>query len=354
MKFLKSKMTTILLLLVLALLLAFYVPGEILKGKIQKEITAARQKGEPVSIDEMIPGDVPPSENAAPLYSAAIELVEMYDLPKPEGDLLEYYRRNKSTVLDVLDKNRLTFELLEKGYKRPGCKYKLHYEDGFAMRIPNYMNVRSIARLSAFKAFHEIETGQYDKAAETLACALKFVRTLQPDIYLINQMIKVACRNILTEPLNLLAASGKAGKYPALQKEIREIASNGNNEMVLSLYGERATGIKAIKDVVNGKSEILKSEILNQMGSTSKPLSVYLELYMPGKPLLLYDELHYLRHWRKTLDAVDSGTSLPVYKSVPLCTFLSDIITPNMQRAVDNNRQTVDKYRELENKFSGK
>jgi hypothetical protein len=360
MKILRSKITFVVLVVILVFVAVCLAGSWIIRGKIEAEFSRLNEQKEPYLITHLVSMRQPQSfpfhfysisraDNAAPLYSAAMELADRSTIDMSgQKNPAAFYRENEKEIRFIIKKEHLIFELLAMGFSLKECQYDLHYEDGFNMRVPNYLNARYIVQLSAMKAYAEMDDGMPEEAARTLAYALKFTRTLQPEIFFINHAMMTSLRNILAEPLKVLTKSGYNGKYSPLQEEVARINRDGGKEITRALRGERALAIKTFDDILANKNDMIKNMEIE------KPFALYLELYLPGKPFLLFDELFCIRAWGKVISAVknDDIPSLPAH-SIPGACIITSVIMPNVSKLINQDKEMREKYREIEKIFPG-
>lgn len=356
MKILRSRLTLCILLLLLIFLMGCLVATRVLEGKIRAELSSIKESGAPVTLSQIIPPPLSPSVNGAPLYYAAIDLVDIDEFKVIPGlltrrsrlasfrELLSLYRQNKEGVRELLERNSIPLQLLSEGAKRNGCRYDLRYEEGMAMRVLNYPRIRNLNRLSVLKALDQVEEKKLADAAQTIAVALRFTRTLQPESSIMNHAVKLACRDDLLHVLNLLIEAGYRRGSPVLLEEVRKISREVHNELLQACYGERAMGTELFQGHSKDAERILGEDL-------KKPLFFYLETKLPGKPLLLYDELYYLRLWRQVISSFQKG-EVPSISSLPESCVITSFIMPNSSRLVIQNRKTAEDYRIAERRLN--
>lgn len=349
MNILKSKMTLGTLLAILIFIYGSLFASWILKGKVKAEISSIISNGEPTTLAEFNSPVTIPSENAAILYSAAIELVETFDIEFSfSEDIYYFYQKHKDEIANILDKNSIALNLLLAASKKNQCNYNLRYEDGYKMKVLDYKNIRRLVWLSALKAYYEIEKGETKKAINTLFSAIKFIKTLQPEGLTIYHVIKRVCLNHLIEPLRTLTNKVHNNKeLLPLKNEIKIITESGEKELLNVLYGERAFGIRMFEEIQTSKLSI--KEFTGGSNDWLSSFISFVEMSLPGKPLLLYDELYYIRLQKNIITAFknDEEQPLVLYQSIPrTCVFTTTILV-NYNRLIEHDKQMRKEYKKI-------
>lgn len=346
MKILRSKITLGILIIILGFLGGCFIVSRMLESKIKEEILNIEKRGEPVNISQVIPPLVSASENAAPLYSAAIELVDITRLNiSSQRDYCLFYKNNQREVIETLENNKIVFQLLYQGFKRKKCRYDLNYTEGIVMRLPNFIKATNLLHLLILKAHHEIESKQLDDAAKTIAVALKFTRTFQPEYVVITSWFKNRFRGYMLNPLKKLADSGYKIKLPDLLEELNKVSEEIQKETLLAFYGERVMGVQLI-DTFHDK---YRHQLIATDTGLEGSFLFWLEVYLPGKPLLKYDKLYYIRLWEKVITDYQKGekVSITSLEEIPKFCVLTLMLIPNSSELIDKIEKTKKEYQEL-------
>ena len=133
-----------------------------------------RASGRPMTPEEVIPPEVPASENAAPLYKSAFALLESETVDgKPLFDRLFDTAREISYDDPDSDEKRAVFEqllsnetvaqalaLVEEASTRPQCNFNLQYEQGTLLRVPHINGFLKITHILSTKALLEARRGK--------------------------------------------------------------------------------------------------------------------------------------------------------------------------------------------------
>lgn len=180
--------------------------------------SALEKAGRPMSPSQIIPPEIPDQENAAPLYEAAIKILEA--TPLHEGgkekisnafsklDLASLGGENeKSSELRALLKSealKSVMDLVEKGNAREKCRYSLKYQDGPNTLLPHIYSYRKIVYVFCAKAILDDFDGKSGQAWGEIASALKFANSLHDEPFLISQLVRAASFQIAASAASIL------------------------------------------------------------------------------------------------------------------------------------------------------
>jgi len=198
-------------------------------------------------------------------------------------------------------------------------------------------------RLAALKAVIEIDRGQYDQAGQTLAYTLKFILTLQPSNRLAVRMVQLDCLNSLYPALEVLCDAHCPIKNRELSELIQQVYRQGNGEFLNVLYGERALNWDSFQNFIRQNDS--KFGIASVM--TFLPPSMVFEFYLPGRPLLYYDQLNFLDYWHKNIETLKAGKDPRGYLPAVFAP-ISDLMIPNVTRNWEAQKMIIFKYREID------
>jgi len=221
--------------------------------EIAKEIQKIKDAGEPTSIEELVPLDIPDSENGALVYSQAFNLLkELMDKHKDEWKYFPYEGEVKWSEVPEVEKEKVKnlllqnqdfvrfYQLLEKasGMKCQFVKRK-DYEKGFEMKLPHLASLRSCARMLAARADIHAENGEIDSALHSCFTCLKISNSLLEEPTNISGLFGMAIDQIALTRMEEIMKKGDANleTYRALMKEITK--ARNDKIMYQGLLGER-------------------------------------------------------------------------------------------------------------------
>ena len=184
---------------------------------LAKAFTALEADGRPMKAEQIIPAEVPDSDNAALLYDAAVLILkgkkseegnlfsELSELsvktldPNPEKEAINKYRKliqNKQTVEAL--------SLIEQGTLKPSCRYNLDFFKGPALALPHLSDLRNVSRIICAKARLQALDGQYDAAWQTVITNLRLADGLRNEPLLISQLVRFSLFGMTADTIQSL------------------------------------------------------------------------------------------------------------------------------------------------------
>jgi len=312
------------------LLIAYINLNMYLSHQISCETERIRKEEEIINLSDLCQDRVRQG-NRASLYLAAAELV-LFEHHSSEN-IVTYYNSNREVIKEELAKNEKVFLLMDEVLKRDKCNFEFDYEDGFAMMIPNFLQMRNLAHLLATKAIEDMEMGNYDKAVERCAQCLAMGKDLS-DTHgaIISHMMGLAIANIGIRPLEYMMENGVKADYAPAIKELNNIKSEFQENFVKSLEAERAFGIDHYDRV------ILNGQLMDcQTGE--KFVTCWNKLRFPIRPYMLADKLYYIRYMSNIIDKVQENPSGELnQEEISKYYIFSQLIIPGVSKASKNNQ----------------
>lgn len=178
------------------------------------ELARIRAAGEPASLEEAAPPEIPDAENAAVLYQLAFDSLSLSDA---DGDalvaLLRYAAEPEAgpppatSLAAILERNTGCLSLLEAAAALEKCRFPLDWRAGLEMTLTHLAQLRQCARLTAAKAVHHSLCSEPVQALDATRVGLAIVRALAGEPILISQLVRysmvsqlgVALRQVLYE-----------------------------------------------------------------------------------------------------------------------------------------------------------
>ena len=176
---------------------------------LNEEIAKIRAAGQPLTFAELARsmGEVPPEQDAAPYYAAALDLVRVGDDPNlwervedgfreaekadqpPSSELLAQAER-------LLTANHLTLEMLDHATVLPGCTHHAGVTQGGPASTGRLSRARRAAKLCCLRAEILAYQGKGDKAAESAIALLRMGRISERHPTLIASLVRFACNSL--------------------------------------------------------------------------------------------------------------------------------------------------------------
>lgn len=196
----------------LALTIVLAVASAILQSAREREFTervdALRAAGEPVSMSDLRPPEIPESENAAPLLLKARELLEPLEDPTYA---FEYYDTEEWTTEQVeqvrtyVGSAEKYVELLHQAAAKPGCRFDYRWEDGPSMELAELPIFQDASRVLDYQVSLACHDGVgFDDAVRATKTTWR-LSEFSSRASLIGQLLGVTIRSIACEQLERLA-----------------------------------------------------------------------------------------------------------------------------------------------------
>ncbi|UCC99116.1 MAG: hypothetical protein JSW66_04355 [Phycisphaerales bacterium] len=297
-------------LLVLGVLYAIGVV--VSSAKLRRAYAALEKGGRPMKPAEIIPPDVPGTENAALLYKSAILLLEAQPVPSAQaqdenllGRLEELSRLFLTESLDAEQRAELeqllaqnvvlqALSVVEQGTHRRQCRFDYDYEAGFNMIMPHLSGLRNLIRILGAKASLEAQAGRSKAAWDLAMSQLRFADAMRKDPVLISQLIRFSSIRVSCETIQKLCESDPPDDEHYRNLESLLLDYQDNTPLVLAFDGERLLGGEWVFNLLKTES----GKVLG-VGSGNDDESglerLLMSLYAAFKPLSLADQAAYMR-----------------------------------------------------------
>lgn len=209
-------------------------------GRLRRAYAALEADGRPMQAAEMIPPDVPETQNAAGLYLRAAAMLK--EQPAPKKNLLEYLAGlSRSYMDDDLEpdkfaelQNLMTQEVvaaalavLEEALQRPACRFEHDYDNGLREESFSAGDLRCLVRISQAKACFELEAGQADRAWDRVQRQFGAVDALEDDPLLWTQLFRVGMVSSLCRTITRLSET--APPDPAHYRQIQTLLKEADD-----------------------------------------------------------------------------------------------------------------------------
>jgi len=232
--------------------LTMFGPSKAINIEIEKEYSAIRGKGEPVTLKELVPAKVPESENGAFAYEKAFEKVG--EIPKEVEVLLsrkpsELTSEERSSIRRFLDNNEEGFYLLEKAITYKQCRFPIDYEQGLLAELSHLTNLRKCARLLALKSLWELGNGNSEEAVSTSLQMMSLVEALSTESFLLSQLVRVAISSIMVRSLQKIILEDDSSRETlmSLMNILNTFQEEMKSGLKLAFCGERCLFIALFK-----------------------------------------------------------------------------------------------------------
>ena len=299
------KILKIIAIVLVVLGVIYAIATAVSSAKLRRAYADLEKDGRPMKQTDVIPPEVPDSENAALLYESALLLLKAQ--PTPEGNLLEYLGRLSGTFMkESLEPDKLAelqklieqdvviqaLSIVEQGTRRRSCRFDLDYKAGFNMLMPHLSEMKNFVRMLGAMACLEAEAGRPEAAWNLVHTQIRFADALRNEPVLISLLVRIASIRTSCETIQKVSevAPPSAEQYRNLESLLSDCEDR--TPLVLALDGERLLcGEWAFNLLRNGQARDLTASA----GGESGLGEVLLSLYSVFKPLSLADHAAYLR-----------------------------------------------------------
>jgi len=220
----------------------------------------------------LAPAKIERADNRAPVLRAAAELVVLEQPQrKTVGDFILFRGEPDMALADgvreALDDNRLALGLLGEAVKRPGSNWNIPYRKGPEADIPPLLGMLNLSRLNAARAVLAVAEGRVQEAAGAIEEGLALCSSFQDEPVLIIQLVRIAMEwRQLGALRELLMRTEPDG--PTLTGLQRRVARNNETDGIhLGTLGETKVMFGTIRDIANGNTSLVKTDLPKAMRS---------------------------------------------------------------------------------------
>ena len=280
---------------------------------LNRELSAIRQKGEPLKLAEMEPPAVPDSQNAALIYKRAFDSLEFSREEEESFHILDSQRTPQQNlwIEAALVKNQKALDLARRAALMPRCVFPLDYQtdNPTALLFPYYSEMRELARLLVARAKSKAKNGESEAALSEVRAVFGMAHHLSNEPVLIGFLVAQAIDSIANQGLAQVLESVPMTSLQATQFKDSLPKTNWNRAFIRCLTGERAWEIFAYKaigrpgDTTLAEINALSGDMEESDGQGNRFSWIYYPLILLWHPVLKLDEVQNLRLWRKQLDA---------------------------------------------------
>lgn len=267
---------------------------------LNRELSAIRQKGEPLQFAEMAPPDVPDSQNAALLYKAAFDSLRVEKGGKGSLNFVRLDAPPKITrvVEEVARRNQKTVILTRRAALMPQCRFPNNWKtnDPLGLRFPHYTELRKLSLLLSAQAIIAARQGDKSGALRDVRALFGISHHLGNEPVYIGFLVAQAIDNLghLTLSQVLESVPLSPGEARAFQSSLP--ASDWRAFFHRSMLGERCWTIYAFESVRNSGTRNIFSDGVS-------PIWDFRPFIWLWRPVLQLDEVCSLRLWKRQLNA---------------------------------------------------
>ncbi|PQV64378.1 hypothetical protein B1R32_10559 [Abditibacterium utsteinense] len=328
---------------------------------LNHELSAIREKGEPLQFAELAPPDVPDSQNAALVYAQATKTLHFSGEEKAAFNARSSQRtpQQQQIIAAALTKNQKSLNLARRAASMPLCRFPLDYKTAnpTALLFPYYAEMRELARLLSAQATLEAKNGESAAALRDVRAVFNMAHHLSNEPALIGFLVAGAVDSIANQALAQVLENVPLTLAQARAFQTSLPATDWNRAFHHCLLGERAWGIFALELMNPLGFANFAAEYTPDSPEPSQSWAYY-PLLLLLRPGLKLDEVQSLRLWKRQLDAASNPqisafsnfnkTMDQAIEKVPRTAILTRMLMPVFSSSGDNRDRDEVRRRERE------
>ena len=317
-----AKIVSALLVAAILLHIALLVASGLLLRHARNELRAA---GRPMTPEDIIPKDVPASENAAPLYESAFALLDSLTIGNEPFSAAVSFSKSVSACEQDPDSDDklaalerlladpgvvLAMQLIDKATARPRCNFDLPYEQGAMMLFPHVNGMIKASRFLSAKALLDARRGNTEAFWRDIETSFRMADALREEPVLISALVRLSLLKATAS--GIVAHAGRVPPDDEISARIDGWLLNARDAapIVLAMDGERLTMGEWLFDENN--SQRLVQSVIDVGGPNLEPR--YLAWLLSYRPARQAEHTAYLR----TLKQCTDNFSRPFWEVPPV------------------------------------
>ncbi len=300
------KILTRIAIVIVALGLIYAIAVSASSSKLRQAYAGLKKDGRPMEPSDVIPPEVPDTENAALLYESAALLLKAQPTPD-ENLLVDLGDISDKFIKDSLDSDKLdefkqligqdvvtqALSIIVQGSQRDSCRFDHDYDDGLNMLLPHLSGMKNFTRILGAKAYLEAKTGNPDTAWDLLLTQLKFADALRTEPVLISKIVRIAMIRLSCETITKLCeiAPPNAQQSVDIQSLLKDL--DDIRPLIHSIDAERLLIGEWVFNLT--KDEMYTTNLQVNDRSDTGLLPKLIIFGITFKPLFLADHAAYLR-----------------------------------------------------------
>jgi hypothetical protein len=173
-------------------------------------------------------------------------------------------------VLSELEVYAPVLEELRAASVRPKFRYPVEYNTNnpFAILLPHMAQVKALVQELRLQVSAELAAGQTDRAFADLRLMMWLCDSLNDETFLISQLVRIACQQILSQPLWEGLAQHKWSEAQLKEIQVWFLKTDFTDAMTRSMATERAGGAAVIQNLIHRRN---LAETLNVIDPSDAP-----------------------------------------------------------------------------------
>ena len=316
---------------------------------IERELAKIRARGEPVTLEELAPPEIPDAENAAKIYEQAYACYQdsedwkrMYQIEAK--DSADWSEEDIKIMRDYIEKNADCLRLLHEAANYDKCRFPLDYSQGYMMPLPHFSKMREFTRFLTRNALLKAKEGEIDEALESIWAGLRLGNALLDEPILRSQLVRIAIDGLIFSRLQKILDENDADSE-ILKRLLDELDVEESREaFTRCLQGERSMQTDFFEILTKDAAQLW--QMVLRWGGPSPQAPVvgkgYRIVLGLSRPLIRRDEIFSLSIMRRMIDL----SKLPYHQAkadlnkleqdmanLPFYRILSKMFLPSLTRS---------------------
>jgi len=246
-------------------------------SRLEGQLAALREAGEPVSFADLVDSSVPPQQNAAVLLRRArsdVEAIgkELRDVFQSDGYTDGTLKESElETIRSALEAYPNVMPLLRQA---AACeKYERQMDsaaapaDWLSDLLTHISNFKAVARLLRVQALLQLADSQPDEALRTCILSLRLARQFQREPMITPYLMSLACRSIAANTANRVLRAGPISSESRQSLEIELALHDSFQGHKQALGTERVFGLESFRTMPGCNIWIVMRPMWNDVAS---------------------------------------------------------------------------------------
>ncbi len=332
--------------------------------KLERELEAIRERGEPLTLEQALPETPPREQNAAYVYEQVFHVFREWEGARadaaPGTPLRELEDEMSMAVAEFVsgerpelapaarewlfsDDMQRRLEAIRRASQMERCVFPVNWEDGFAALLPQFAHFHVAQRLVAARMMLAARAGDTDGALQWCEVSLRMAEHAGQEPTLIAFLVRVAMQDIAFRGAEQILT--EVAVPPDQARRLRGIVSSEGlwENFDRAMLGERVLGLWAFEHISSG----MVAEMLEDP-AWAATWKLYRSVL--ARPVRGYDQLAYLRLMGEQLAFLDqpyrevARASSPVEERIRDVGWLAPItqmLVPAFSRAQTRRDQAI-------------
>jgi len=277
---------------------------------IQRELAKIRARGEPVTLEELAPPEIPGAENAALIYEQALAVY--YEPSRENGinlgkisgkDPATWTEEDIAAIREDLQKNKDCLHLLHQAANFDKSRFPIDYTLGLRILLPHLSKMRNFARLLARDATLRAREGKIEEALESTRAGLRLRRGFLDEPILTSQLVRFAIDSLMFTTLQRILEENDASPE-ILRRLLKELdIEKDRAAFARSLQGERCFQIDTYEKMIKDPAllaQMRSAGVYSSPPTISKAFRIMASL---ARPVFRRDEIFALGIMQRMIEA---------------------------------------------------